>query len=1464
MSDESPKSDNTPDEDLEVARALNGYLAELEAGRPADPGRLLAEHPAIAARLRSALGVMHLADRVAGGAAAPPGTTLHAGGSRPLLSGSQTAFWPGGTMASRVFLRQAPGETDPMVRPWTDSVPAADSVLGRYRLVGEIARGGMGAVLQGRDVGLGRDLAIKVMLGGHRDDPEVVRRFVEEAQIGGQLQHPGVVPVYELGELRDRQPYFTMKLVRGRTLAALLKDRSGPANDLPRFVQIFEQVCQPVAYAHARGVIHRDLKPSNVMVGSFGEVQVMDWGLAKVLPQGGVADEVRTLDESVVRTVRSGPGSDGSRAGSVLGTPAYMAPEQARGEVARLDERCDVFGLGAILCEVLTGSAPYTSSSYAEVCDKSARGDLAEAMTRLEACGSDIELIELARDCLAAEPAARPRDAGVVARRLTAHLAGVQERLRAAELARVEAQARAESERARRRLTVALAAALLGLVAVGGGSYVRVQQGHAALVAKTAVGVNRALDDAARLRGEALASGAGTVAPWAKALDAARRAHELLKQGEGDAVLRARVAAALAQLGQERAAAEADVRLLAELESIRGGRAEDGDPRRTDSEYAAAFRKAGLDVDRVGPKLAGAWIAGRARAAEVLSYVDDWAIVRVRAEAKSGGVGWRALIAVAREADPDRWRNAVRASLDEGRVAELRRLADDPALGEQPAMSLLLLAIALQQFGEYEQSEKVLWRAWRRDPSDFWVNFELADAQTRGRLSGDVRDLLPRPEVAARFLTAAIAIRPQSAAAHNGLGMALQAQGSLAAAADEYLEALRLNPADACAHHNLGGVFRDQRNTAAAEVELREALRLRPDHPEAHMGLGLALRDQGKRDAAVAELREAIRLRPDYHEAHSNLGSFLREMGNSAAAEIEFRAALRLRPDAPLVHYNLGIALGDQGKPNAAEAEFRAAIKLRPDYAEAHNNLGNTLRTQGKTDAAEAEFRAALRLRPDYPEAHSNLGLTLLDQGKTDAAEAEFREALRLLPDLPKAHIGLGLVLRNQGKTDAAAAEFREALRLLPDSFEAHFYLGTILRAEGQTDAAKIEFRAALRLRPDDPAAHYNLGNTLSDQGDTAAAEGQYREALRLKPDYPEAHNSLGTTLRDQGKKDDAEAEYREALRLKPDSPGAHSNLGQVLGDKGKTAAAEAEYREALRLRPDLPEAHNNLGNTLLGQGKTDAAEAEFHVVLRLRPDNPEAHYNLGNLLRDRGKTEAAEAEFREVLRLRPDYPEAHCNLGHLLRDLGDYAGALAELERGHELGSRKPRWPYPSVGWVRDARRLVALNGRLPGVLKGEDRPADSGEAVAFATIAYKKGLYAASARFFSEALAADRRLADDMDAQNRYNAACAAALAASGRGKDEPPIDDNARVHWRKQALDGLKADLTAWADLLGRDAKAGPQVVQTLSHWKLDPDLAGLRDAADVAALPEAERAVWRAHWTDVDALLKRARSATQQPN
>ena len=302
-----------------------------------------------------------------------------------------------------------------------------------------------------------------------------------------------------------------------------------------------------MSYAHARGVIHRDLKPGNVMVGSFGEVQVMDWGLAKVLRAGAAGDgpDAEQSTQTGVESGRDGSAADASRVGSVFGTPAYMAPEQARGETVWLDERVDVFGLGAILCEILTGRPPYAEWTAGEICELAAGADLSGAWRRLDACGADQELVALTRRCLSPLPRDRPRDASEVVSLLSAYLSGVQTRLKQAEIASVEAVAMAKQEQTRRRLVVGLAMAIVLLIATlaGAGSLAAWNR------QQRSAEFDRALRDVEIRKAEAEAAG-DDPAKWATAREAARRVEQILDDAR-DGTARAQVAALLAEVNQK-------------------------------------------------------------------------------------------------------------------------------------------------------------------------------------------------------------------------------------------------------------------------------------------------------------------------------------------------------------------------------------------------------------------------------------------------------------------------------------------------------------------------------------------------------------------------------------------------------------------------------------------------------------------------------------------------------------------------------------------------------------------------------------------------------------------------------------------------------------------------------------------------------------------------------------------------
>ena len=1005
---------------------------------------------------------------------------------------------------SRVLLRDAPEDASPILRvaPRGGEQGATDD--SRYQIVGEIARGGVGVVYKGRDKDLGRDVALKVLRTEFAAEDSVIQRFIEEAQVGGQLQHPGIVPIYGLGLQAEGQPYFAMKLVKGDTLTALI-EQGKKGSEL---LGAFEQVAQAVAYAHSRGVIHRDLKPSNVMVGAFGEVQVVDWGFAKVL---GREDTVTPKPgDTTVTTVRTGGEGSQSVAGSVMGTPAYMPPEQAMGQIDELTPRADVFSLGAILCEILTRQPPYTGTMQDQLL-AAAQVRLDDAHARIDACNAPEAVKQIARDCMAPLPKDRPSDAGVVAQRIADHLASVEERARKSELEAVKSDAEARQARRARRTAIALAAVALFALVGGGLGYAAWNSSERERAEAAAARVGPLLREATQLEGEK---------KWTDAKAAAVAAVTLAETGGADAetiataqALRARIASRAKAADAHAAKLERESDLIHAFDEI-AIQSFDVTAAQLEHKYTDAFFDFGLDAANAETAMA---LADFGRPVTLAVHLDRWA----RARRKLKRADWTTLDRLARALDDDPWRNRLRDNAVRKDAEELRALAASSEFGAQQPSTLVWLAAHLADVDDLESAVAILRRARVRHPGNFWIH---------NRLAAFLWWRLYRPDEALPHAKAAIALRPDSAGSWFLLGDIL-----------------------------LGGT-RDYEGSLRA---CRRAAQLDPDNSYAHTGVGSALHHSGDVDGAIVEFREAIRLDPKNSDAHADLGESLLVKGDVDGAVASLREAIRVSPEYTKPHLNLGSLLGiTLGRIDEGLAEVREAIRLDPRTAEAHTSLGSLLSLKGDIDGAAAAHREAIRLDPRDAVVRANYGALLCDHRRQyDKAIAEFREALRLDPNCFYAQRCLGIAHEFKGDLEGAVKAFRKALRIEPGNVMLRLRLGGLLNDRlRRYDEAIVEFREALRREPHNARAHSNFGLVLLNTGDFDGAVTQARESIRIEPGLAHAHYILGEALGQTGDLRGSADAFRKLAAMVPKD----AQVQQKLAEAEQAAAHHARVPAVL------------------------------------------------------------------------------------------------------------------------------------------------------------------------------------------------------------------------------------------------------------------------------------------------------------
>jgi eukaryotic-like serine/threonine-protein kinase len=779
------------------------------------------------------------------------------------------------------------------------SLPSEPCTFDDYDILERIAEGGMGVVYKARHRKLERMVALKVLLAGRFARPSDLQRFRNETQIVAGLDHPNILPIYDVGE-HDHVPFFSMRLMEGGSLADQLERYREDPQSAARLIAA---LARAVHYAHQHAVLHRDLKPGNVLIDRNGEPQLTDFGLAKWIEKN----------------------NDLSVPGAIIGTPSYMAPEQTRGGREKVTTAADVYSIGAVLYAVLTGQPPFRGDSPFETLVKVREEEPEPPRSRNPKVDRDLEIICL--KCLRKEPERRYESALALAEDLERWLEGSP--IKARTMSPVE-----HTWRWCRRnwLPASLAATLLFIIAMVSWSRFDANRKDAQVVRS----VNLLLDKA---------NGSLEQGQWAEANAAVGQA-EALSLAASEAA-RQRLAPRLA-----------DLRMGVQLEDIRINHLDVDQVGMSllgaGLRYALAFREYGIDIEGNDPASVARQIQARAIRSKLVAALDHWA----QNTASSAERSRLRTIADAADDQAAAIPGRLRHALDTADKSELLRIASESRVTPLSPAAIVSLGTGLRAHGAVEQEVPLLRAAQQIHPGDFWINLELGTALMLSR-PGEPRDALPfftaalalsngNPGVYVYVANAqvkageldhaetsyrhAIALKPNLVVARINLGYVLNELGRFKEGEQALVEALELDPSNHLAYYNLGLNLQSQGNNARAAEAYRKAVSLKPDHAEAFNNLGNALTALGRAGEALEAFDKALAIRPAYARAHFNRGYLLDQLRRFDEAVESYRQAIHYEHDYAEAYYQIAFdLLYQKGRFADAESQLREGIKfLKP------------------------------------------------------------------------------------------------------------------------------------------------------------------------------------------------------------------------------------------------------------------------------------------------------------------------------------------------------------------------------------------------------------------------------------------------------------------------------------------------------------------------------------------------------
>jgi eukaryotic-like serine/threonine-protein kinase len=872
-----------------------------------------------------------------------------------------------------------------------------------YEVESILGRGGMGVVYKARQLRLNRPVAVKMLLAGNLATKPETTRFTREAEAVAALRHANVVQIYDIGD-HEGCPYFTMEFMEGGTLAAKL---AGAPQPVAVTAELIITLASAVQVAHDAGIVHRDLKPANIFLTADGTPKIGDFGLARNFE----ADENLTLT------------------GTRIGTPSYMAPEQALGKVSAVGPAADVYSLGAILYEMLTGRPPFRGETAADT-ERQVIAEQPVPPSRLKGkVPRDLETICL--KCLSKEPTHRYTTAAALADDLQRIQRG--EAIAARRPGPVERLYRLARRRPAAAALIAVST-LFATVLIGIAGWLAVED------ANRRRAIESDLREISRLQDEA---------NWMEATIVLQRVETRLRKS-GDSDLKKRLKQARSDLelvriavegANRRRAIESDLREISRLRDeanwtdagivlqraeTRLRKSEDGDlnkrlkqarsdldlvmsldrirlnretssserafyRHRADGEYIDTFEKLGLARAKEAADVVAQRINASAVREAIVAALDDWAICTADKDRRQ----WILDVLGKADSDSDGWASRIRAAATWDDKAILSELAKDMPVEGKSVSMLLGLGERLRAAGG--DATSLFRRVQKIHPTDFWANMLLGDSLlnvTRESASME----------AGSFFAAALASRPHAAVAHTALGDALTTQKTQKQrdeAQTYYRQALAIDPNYARGHSNLGNFLRNKKQYDEALESFRTAIKIDPNYPWAHLGLAYTLRDLGQDEAALEHYRQYLVNGPTIPDVVEIMRSALIRQGRGEEVRLQWKKDLELDPPDHDAWFGY--------------AELCLFLKNESEYQIARQDL---IRRFGETKSqciAEKTARAILLAPPSNDELQAAINLVdvalaakvktkawiyryfLFAQGLAEYRQGHFETAITLL-----------------------------------------------------------------------------------------------------------------------------------------------------------------------------------------------------------------------------------------------------------------------------------------------------------------------------------------------------------------------------------------------------------------------------------------------------------------------------------